>query len=681
VFYDWQYLTMSASSTPPSVTVLAVFAGLLWPTFWMGISLPVLGHAVSRLPDEAAQRVGVLYGVNTLGAAAGAFISTWILVPRVGLDGAIRSAAGLNLLAVCAVITVMGRMRAQQPAPAAPAEVGARRTEPAATSGPRWGFSTWAILYGVAGFQALSLEILWFRLLGVMVKATAFTFGTLLTIYLAGLGLGAALGSAWLSRLRRPAIAFLALQAFVGLYAAASISGVTGQLEAGGLLASFGEYFARYEPLDPSVAFRNLIAGTSEGSTPSALFALYFVLPALLVGPPTLAMGASFTVLQKVVLVDLERMGRRVGIVLLANIAGAVAGSVMTGWIALTWLGSADSLRTLAFVGGFFLVLTAVASQPSPARSLRAVALAAAVLLTSIVVWSTPAGAQLWASLHGALPADVLQNEDATGVSVIKDQSVDRERFGLVFVNGIGQSRIPFGNIHTVLGALPAFIHASPRTAAVIGLGSGDTLYALAGRPDLNEVTSIEIIQPQLQTLIEWERRTRYPGLTRLLGDRRIRHIAGDGRIFLARSDRAFDLIEADALRPTAAYSGNLYSVGYFELMLSKLNPNGLAVTWAPTARVHDTFTSVFPHVLSFGDVVIGSPSPIHFDPEEVRQRIRSPGVIDHYASADVDIDALLAPYFGRTPAVIRRDQLTNVPVDLNEDLFPRDEFSLPRQQ
>ena len=34
----------------------------------------------------------------------------------------------------------------------------------------------------------------------------------------------------------------------------------------------------------------------------------------------------------------------------------------------------------------------------------------------------------------------------------------------VVFVNGIGQSWIPYGNIHTVLGALPAFVHPRPAT-------------------------------------------------------------------------------------------------------------------------------------------------------------------------------------------------------------------------
>src|SRR5260370_13341331 len=76
-------------------------------------------------------------------------------------------------------------------------------------------FGTWLLLYVLSGFIALSLEILWLRLLTVMLKCTAFAFGTMLTIYLGGLGLGAIAGTKFVQRSRRPASVFLALQTLV----------------------------------------------------------------------------------------------------------------------------------------------------------------------------------------------------------------------------------------------------------------------------------------------------------------------------------------------------------------------------------------------------------------------------------------------------------------------------------
>jgi spermidine synthase len=228
-----------------------------------------------------------------------------------------------------------------------------------------------------------------------------------------------------------------------------------------------------------------------------------------------------------------------------------------------------------------------------------------------------------------------------------------------------------------VLGALPAFMHPAPRSAALIGLGSGDTLFAIAGRPDLERITSIEIVRPQLTTLREADRRQIYPGLTRWLQDPRIDHVFGDGRLHVRRAGRTYDIIEADALRPSSAYSGNLYSDAYFSLLLDHLAPGGLAVTWAPTPRIWRTFLKVFPYVWQHGTIMIGSNAPIVFDAADVRRRISDPAVREYYASATIDIDRLLGPYLTGGRAFDPSHDRSGL-VDLNTDLFPRDEFALP---
>ena len=682
VFYDWQYLQLSSLALSSGATVAILFFSLLWPTFWMGVSLPLLARAVSSRLRDASRRVGVLYGLNTLGAAVGAFTSTWILLPRTGLDGGIRIAALLNFAAAAAVLAIVALLwQRRDAASEGDGAVAPSALPPTAAADPAlgWRFSTWMWLYGLAGFQALSLEILWFRLLGVMLKSSAFTFGTLLTIYLAGLGLGASLASLFLKRVRRPALVFLLLQGFIGLYAIVGITIMASQLPSG-TLSIFRVYFAEYEPLDAAAAFWNLVAGTPDDPITRLRFVmLYVVLPTALVGPPTLAMGASFAMIQNIVLVDLQHIGRRVGHVLVANIAGSVIGSLLTGWLALTWLGSATSLKLLAATSGALLVMAALTVSARWTAARRGALVIATVMLVAGAMALGPDSLQLGARLHGSPLRAITHEEDASGLSVLKAEVNNFGSRAIVFVNGIGQSWIPYGNVHTILGALPAFIHPEPRTAALIGLGSGDTLYSLAGRQELSSVTSVEIIRPQLDTLRRWERQSGYPALTALLADPRIEHVFGDGRIHIMRSGRTYDIIEADALRPTSAYSGNLYSVGYFELVRSRLTANGLAVTWAPTPRIHDTFVSVFPHVLDFGDIVVGSNAPIAFDPAVIRARLQAPAVKAYFDRAAIDIAALLAPYIDGTPRTITAGDRAADRRDLNEDLFPRDEFNVTR--
>jgi len=373
---------------------------------------------------------------------------------------------------------------------------------------------------------------------------------------------------------------------------------------------------------------------------------------------------------------DLARLGRRIGGLLTANIAGSALGSIVTGWVSLGWLGSSGTLRMLVAVGALFslsgLALSAVARQRTRVWSYAATAAASMLLF-----FAMPTGASLWAKFHGSTPAFVHVGEDGSGTSVLRTVT-GREPSVVVFANGVGQSWIPYGGIHTVLGALPAFIHPHPRTAAVIGLGSGDTLFGLAGRPELERIACIEIIRPQLDTLKRLVERWRYPGLVSILTDRRIDHIYGDGRLHVMHAPHRYDIIEADALRPTSAYSGMLYSDAYFTLIRNRLTPGGLAVTWSPTARVHNTFVSVFPHVLSYGDIVIGSNQPIEFDAAAIRRRLDDPRVSAYYGGAVVDIVALLTPYLDRAPRVYGLGDDRSHLTDINTDLFPKDEFSVP---
>jgi hypothetical protein len=217
-------------------------------------------------------------------------------------------------------------------------------------------------------------------------------------------------------------------------------------------------------------------------------------------------------------------------------------------------------------------------------------------------------------------------------------------------------------------------IHPKPQSVALIGLGSGETLFGAAGRAETSTLDSVEIVIPQLETLVALRRARTLPGLDLLLGDGRIRHAFTDGRAYILKGGRRYDVIEADALRPANAYSGNLYSREYFELVRRHLAPGGLAVTWEPTARTRRTMLSVFPHVIAFRALLIGSDSPIPYDPAVVRARLREPFTEAYYRRGGVDITALLEDPLTQHPAVYGpgspRDDS-----DINHDLFPRDEY------
>jgi hypothetical protein len=221
-------------------------------------------------------------------------------------------------------------------------------------------------------------------------------------------------------------------------------------------------------------------------------------------------MGLSFPMLQRVVQTDVRRIGRRTGLLLLANIAGSTVGTMLTGWLLLRVLGTAATLAALVVLSGVF---AAAAWRLNRDRRVGRVtsALAGALVVAAFVL--LPSSERLWAALHGTIPSAVLVAEDGSGLSVLKSRAASFAKGVVVFVNGLGQSQLPYGGIHTELGALPALFHSAPQNAALIGLGSGDTLFGVAGRPELQRIVSIEIIKPQIDTLHALFQRHPYGGL------------------------------------------------------------------------------------------------------------------------------------------------------------------------
>ncbi len=675
LIYDLLYLKTSEIAVSRATTTALITAVLIVPTMLMGMSLPLLARAMIHGIADAAAITGRLYGANTLGAACGAMAATWALLPLLGIEGALQWAAALNAASALLVMPLFWLRKQASAAEAA--------ATPANAGGMPAGCESWSLrrclfVCCLSGFLALALEIVWFRLLGVMLKSTAFTFGTLLAIYLAGIGLGSLTGMMLAGKSLRPARAFLWMQWGIGIYAGLILAAVLAAAAFWPALNAVRQYFDSYEPIDANSAVRLMrkwMAGSLRDAEKEVVWifpALHFLLPLLMIGPPTFVMGLSYPYLQKAVHSDLAAVGRRTGWVQAANIAGCLLGAALTSALLLPLLGTAGTLRLLlALAGGFGLL----AAWKSPPR------LAAVLALTIAVLVNMPGQLVLWARAHGSTAENIRLAEDGSGVSVLKLGTAKTEPSveAGVFVNGLGQSFIPFGGVHSMLGAVPAMLHPKPEHIVVIGLGSGDTVFSAAGRPETREVTCPEIIGAQIETLREHDAAADYPPLRACLADPRIRHIQGDGRRFLLHTAQRFDIIEADALRPTSAHSGTLYSEEYFRLLGSRLKPGGFAVTWSPTQRVNDTFIRVFPHVLKHESILIGSNEPFQIDPAAVQLRVRQPEITEYYRRAGIDIVAAIDNIIkqGLAGSIIGPDFDRGGLTDVNTDLFPRDEFGM----
>lgn len=655
LYYDLLYLRTAWLYDATWSAGLGHFVLLVVPTCLMGMSLPVLVRAMVNRVESAGRVIGYLYGVNVLGAAVGAAVTPWLLMRYFGIRGAILIGVALNLF-VGMSVWLLSRNRSRATAPVAPVV-----PEPAATrssTAPRHPFGLWLTLYALCGFTGLALEMVWFRLSDVAAKSTAFTFGTVLAVYLLGLGFGSLTGTWLLRRVRRPLRAFLVCQCLIQLFAAA------GLLSLAYLPTDFPgvEWLMRYwRDYEGVVAWR-------PGDR-LKLLVFYFVFPAAMFGLPTLLMGMSFCILQRAVQDDQRTSGFKVGVLQAANIAGCVAGSLVVGLWLLTSIGTTGTMRVLTACGLVFVLVGiryyGVASVFLPLGILLAVFSAA-----------MPGQESLWLRLHG-MSADArtgaMVDEDATGLVAITPEMNGALRLS---VDGKGHSWVPYGSIHSYLGALPAVVHPQPRHIAIIGLGSGDTAWAAGCRPETERVAVFELCAPERRLLERLGASGYLPQVQQFLEDPRMQISIADGRNALARSSERFDVIEADASRSQTAYSGNLYSVEFFELCRSRLRSGGIMCAWSPTPRVYATFCRVFPQVVDVhdGEILLGSNEPLPVDLVQWESRIESPAVL---------------AYLGRHVAEgLREFARTSRPADptrynelkSNRDLFPRDEFQKPGQ-
>jgi predicted membrane-bound spermidine synthase len=647
--YDLLAIGLAGVVDNPFAVFALCFAGLVLPTTLMGASLPLLARAVATSLETVAERVGWLYGLNTMGAGMGTLLGGWLLVGHLGFTGTLFLAATLDLGAALLVLPLLSGLRGR--AAPVPARVGSAAERPVAA--PFGSLGSWCLLVFLSGYIIVALEILWVRLMGQIGQFHAYLFPTVLGVFLLADGLGIAVASRLVRRLRDPRPAFFLAQAGGFALAAALILGLWLALP--------------HWPLSNYLLVDHWrLSGRS--------FLATLALTAVVVGPPSFLIGMTFPLVQRAVQQDLAKVGARVGWVQLANILGNAAGSIGTGLVTLHLLGTAGTLRLLAGLS-LLLILGWLWRAGRPLRrrwpELALAGACAAALL------ATPSNAALWNRLHGRAPESFAAwAEDRSGVAFFRDDVGAAGPGGPFFIMGHAQGHLPFRPQHLLLGAAGPLLHPDPRRVLVIGVGSGGSPYGALAAPGLRELRAVEIIGPVLTVLREVARHAPNGPIGTLLADPRLRLEYGDGRRAVAGDTTSYEVIEADAIRPETSHSGLLYSREFLEQVRARLAPDGLFVQWVPTTRAVETFAAVFPHAIMLrpANIMLGSNAPIAKDAaEQLRVRLAEPAVATHLARGGVslaEVMVLINPSRSR----IWRPGDDRQPAPLT-DMRPRDEF------
>jgi spermidine synthase len=644
-------LTFAVLRVVTSVLLLSI------PAAAMGATFPLAARWFISSAGAAARDAGTLYASNTVGAALGAVVAGFVLLPSLGLLGTTWVAVALNVIAAGASVLLSNRLEARadariEPAGTAPA-VGAvqprerigrptaakksaksaaskQRTAPLTnsqtTNRPRTSPMLAAAALGISGFASLTLQVVWTRLLALVLGPTTYAFSMIVSIFIAGLAIGAAVASRVASRVRVPIVALaVCLALSVGLAAAAA-----------------------------SLVDRGLLSVAESVAQPTATFNSVLLRQALLavvlLAPMTIAFGAAFPFAVAAVARDDQTVASDLGLIYAVNTTGAILGALLTGFVFIPALGLHATLRLVTGVGGVGAIALLLLARTSGSIRFVAGALAAAVVALAVLL---PPWDRLLLSSGAYKYAAVLQGPDLRTTLTAGDLLYYREgAAGTVAVRRVGgttslaiDGKVDASNsgdmlTQRLLAHVPLLLHPSPKRAAVLGLGSGVTLGSALTHPiERADVLEISPEVVEASHLFEGENH-------RSLSDPRTRLILGDGRTHLLLTRERYDMIVSEPSNPWMAGIASLFTREFFTAAKDRLAPGGIFCQWAHTYDISTrdlqsivaTFTSVFPEgtlwLVGDGDVLlIGSTAPVEPLLDGIAQAWQRPGVADDLVS------------------------------------------------
>lgn len=646
---------------------------LLPPTLLMGGSLPAITRWMTTTP-KGVSWMGLLYSANIAGAVAGCLLAGFYLLRVYDMAVGIYTAAAINV-----AVGLLGFALAtcvRQPA----APVAADRVKAAGQIERAPGSLLVYLAIALSGLTALGAEVVWTRLLSLLLGPTVYTFSIILAVFLLGLWAGSGAGSFLVRRVREPRLALAACQ--ILLAAAISATAWT--------LANSLPYW----PVDPWLSL-----------SPWHNFDIDIMRCVRTIFPATVLWGASFPLALAGAVAAGEDPARLSGEVYACNTAGSLAGALAFSLVLIPAIGTRGSQQLLIWISAAGAAVAIVAAGFQLRKRMR---LRTAMMYTvafpgvAVLAWGMSLAVSdiPWQVIaYGRRVAPILRGLDVAadprpskplfigeGISasvVITERG--EQRFFYVSGKSEASSALLDMRLQRMMGHIPALFHPAPRSVLVVGFGAGVTAGSFVQYPDVRSIVICElepIIPPASN---EFFGNQNY----HVLNDRRTRLIYDDARHYIFTSRDKFDVITTDPIHPWVKGTSSLYSKEYYELVKSHLNPGGVAAQWLPLYESDEetvktemaTFFEVFPDATVWSNYLNGdgydlvllgrtSTSPLNIDELQRRlSRVDYSGVSASLAETGFTSAAdLLATYAGRASDL--KPMLSNARI--NEDLNMR---------
>ncbi len=634
---------LTAGFAPPAAFGSA-FAFLCLPTLLMGIGLPLLTVIFTRSCGEFLPSVSRLYFVNTLGAACGAISTGYFLVPLLGLDGAICLAAATDFVLAAAIL--MARRAAGNLVCAEIVRDGRL---------PGLGRQAYLLVF-VTGFIAIGCEIIWYRVIGILVKDSPYAFASILGVYLLGIALGSRAIHRYLGRApeasRRDL--FFMIQFLIGLSILVIFAGYyyLSHFTPFGALTRLS-FAAELHP-SPALLLRKPGLFSLENAF---LFFDVFLWPLAFLFVPTFLMGASFPLVCSLALTRRGGEGEAVGTTCFFGVMGNVGGGLLTGLVLLPMMGTENVVLMFGSVSLLFGLAPCLGKTE---RRVRLVRVAGTAFLLVLAVLVFPRRGELYTAMHedpwGGSEVRLQEGIDAVVITYRQGEQYRN------FINGQGHGYRP-GPLFYAEAVEGLTWAPTPRSVLIIGLGAGSITETALIPAEVKKVTVVELCGSLVRNLRKFQL---FAGM---LGDSRVGIVVDDGRRFLLRTAEQFDVILMDPLRTTSAYSNNLHSREFFALAAAHLAQGGVLMVGGigESREVTRTLLEVFPHVRAYPGFSLASTAPMRRDRDRLERLFDSFPVEIQAAVWDRIENALEGPALAKAVAGAR----------VNTDLHPGSEYYL----
>jgi predicted membrane-bound spermidine synthase len=666
----------SLSSSLPSGTFWLIserlfFASLLLlpPTILMGATLPVVTEFLVRHYAKPAHYFSVLYGLNTLGAVTGSLASVYLAFPYLGIFNSILAAAFVNLSIAITVFVLSGKKSfAAESGVRASASAAEPEEEAISLSGTSGSFilsRRWLItIAALLGVTALSYEVLWIRLLRVYLGSTTYAFAAMVSTFLLGLVVGSLIYN---KQLERNPNFCSDLNAQLKMLSV-SQSGAA-------ILSWLGLIIL--PSLTVVQACAKVLNGGSELSPETSLIFWTCLAFCLLIAPSTF-IGLAFPLIGGLASSSSKSVVRAVGTAYAANTVGCIFGSVVCGLFLIPTVGTPFTMQLVAFANALCAVL--IEWKIAEKGRFRWAAALACLIGFSLLFLPRDYPERVYALLTNGKILAV--KEDQIG----RVLCLHYERGNRLLVNGTMYSGDMAHSLRYMrsLAHLPVLLNKDPKDVLVVCFGVGTTAGAVARHPEVKNLDVCEI-SPAVLSCGDLFVKTNKG----VLHNPKVTFQLEDGRNYLLRTPKKYDVISFEPPPPVDAGIVNLYSHDFYEICRQHLKPGGIVCQWAPmhaesSIKVWNAMVkaaNAFSHVTvwlpsSLDPLIIASDSEVRIDPAAMAKRIdASPDLKQSLEEVGLaDPYAIAATYF------IGEEELKKYLTDTPEvtDDRPSLEFFLP---